>query len=44
MTGRGSYKMGGGASEVLSLRKGRGADIFLAVLKGGHNKFGDVFT
>ena len=39
ITGRGGYKMGGGgAREVLPLRKG-GAEKVLAMLKGGHKKF-----
>ena len=28
-----------GVCEVLPLRKGGGAEFFLAMLKGGHNKF-----
>ena len=37
ITGRGGYKLqeGGGVSEVLLLQKKGGADLFLAVLKGG---------
>ena len=43
ITGRGGYKMGGGAREVLPLRKG-GAEKVLAMLKGGgHKKFGGSF-
>ena len=38
ITGRGGYKTGGGAREVLPLRKGL-AEKVLAMLKGGHNKF-----
>ena len=34
----GGYKMGGGAREVLPLRKG-GVEKVLAILKGGHKKF-----
>ena len=34
ITGRGGYKTGGGAREVLPLRKG-GAEKVLAILKGG---------
>ena len=34
--------MGGGAREVLPLRKG-GAEKVLAILKGGHNKFWGCF-
>ena len=42
--GGGGYKTGGGAREVLPLRKG-GAEKLLAVLKGGGTKsFGVVFT
>ena len=40
--GGGGYKMGGGACEVLPLRKG-GAEKLLAMLKGGHNKFWGSF-
>ena len=39
--GRGGYIKGGGASEVLPLRK-RGAER-LAMLKGGHKKFWGSF-
>ena len=39
--GRGGYKTGGGACEVLPLRKGRGGS--LAMLKGVHNKFWGSF-
>ena len=35
---------GGGACEVLSLRKGGGAGKVLAMLKGGHNKFWGSFN
>ena len=42
-TGRGGYKTGGGACEVFPLRKG-GAEKVLAMLKGGTNSFGVVFT
>ena len=38
----GGYKTGGGAREVLPLRKG-GAEKVLAILKGGHKKFWDRF-
>ena len=34
--------MGGGAPEVLPLRKG-GAEKVLAMLKGGHNRFWGSF-
>ena len=37
ITGRGGYKTGGGAHEVLPLRKG-GAEKVLAMLKGGAQK------
>ena len=37
ITGRGGYKTGGGAREVLPLRKG-GAQKVLAMLKGGAQK------
>ena len=37
ITGRGGYKTGGGACEVLSLRKG-GVEKVLAMLKGGTQK------
>ena len=41
--GGGGYKMGGGeAREVLPLRK-RGEEKVLAMLKGGHKKFGGSF-
>ena len=43
----GGYKTGGGggAREVLPLRKGGGgAEKVLAMLKGGHKKFWVVFT
>ena len=44
ITGRGGYKTGGGAREVLPLRK-RGAEKVLAMLKGGHKKFwGSFYT
>ena len=48
ITGRGGYKRGGGgAREVLPLRKGGwGGEIVLAMLKGGgggHNKFWGSF-
>ena len=36
--------MGGGACEVLSLRKGGGAEKVLAMLKGDKKSFGVVFT
>ena len=41
ITGRGGYKTGGGAREVLPYEKGGGgvAEKVLAMLKGGHNKF-----
>ena len=41
ITARGGYKMGGGAREVLLLRKGGGGREVLAMLKGGggQNKF-----
>ena len=42
ITGRGGYKTGGGAREVLPLRKG-GAEKVLAMLKGGHKKFWGSF-
>ena len=43
ITGRGATKReGGGAREVLPLRKG-GAEKVLAMLKGGHNKFWGIF-
>ena len=43
ITGRGGgYKTGGGAHEVLPLRKG-GAEKVLAMLKGGHKKFRGSF-
>ena len=42
ITGRGGYKTGGGAREVLPLRKG-GAQKVLAMLKGGHKKFWGSF-
>ena len=43
ITGRGGgYKTGGGAREVLPLRKG-GAETVLAILKGGHKKFWGSF-
>ena len=35
--------MGGGAREVLPLRKGGGAEKVLAMLKGGHKKFRGSF-
>ena len=38
----GGYKTGGGAREVLHLRKG-GAEKLLAILKGGHKKFWGSF-
>ena len=38
ITGRGGHKTGGGAREVLPLRKG-GAEKVLAMLKGGHKMF-----
>ena len=38
ITGRGGYQTGGGAREVLPLRKGE-AEKVLAMLKGGHKKF-----
>ena len=38
ISGRGGYKTGGGAREVLPLRKG-GEEKVLAMLKGGHKKF-----
>ena len=38
----GGYKTGGGAREVLPLRKG-GAEKVLAMLKGGHKKFRGSF-
>ena len=38
----GGYKMGGGAHEVLPLRKG-GAEKVLAMLKGGTKSLGVVF-
>ena len=39
ITGRGGYKMGGGAREVLPLQKGGGgAGKVLAALKGGAQK------
>ena len=43
--GEGGYKTGGGACEVLPLRKG-GVKKVLAMLKGGGgtNSFGVVFT
>ena len=45
ITGRGGYKTGGGgAHEVLPLRKGGGAEKVLAMLKGGTTSFGVVFT
>ena len=42
----GGYKTGGGACEVLPLRKGGGAEKVLAMLKGGGGttSFGVVFT
>ena len=43
ITGRGGYKTGGGAREVLPLRKG-GAEKVLAILKGGHKQFWGCFT
>ena len=43
ITGRGGYKTGGGAHEVLPLRKG-GAENVLAMLKGGHKKFWGSFN
>ena len=43
ITGRGGYKTGGGgACEVLPLRKG-GAEKVLAMLKRGHKKFWGSF-
>ena len=42
ITGRGGYQTGGGAREVLPLRKG-GAEKVLAMLKGGHKKFWGSF-
>ena len=40
----GGYKTGGGgAREVLPLRKGGGAEKVLAMLKGGHKKFWGSF-
>ena len=42
--GRGGYKTGGGACEVLPLRKGGGAQKVLAMLRGGGTRsFGVVF-
>ena len=38
ITGRGGYETGGGAREVLPLRKG-GAEKVLAMMKRRHNKF-----
>ena len=38
ITGRGGYKMGGGAREVFPLRKGEGGTFFRHA-EGGHNKF-----
>ena len=44
ITGRGGYKMGGGAREVFPLRKGGGgAENVLAILKEGHKKFWGSF-
>ena len=43
ITGKGGYKTGGGAREVLPLRKGGGAEKVLAMLKGGHKKFWSCF-
>ena len=40
--GGGGYKTGGGACEVLPLRK-RGVEKVLAMLKGGHNEFWGSF-
>ena len=40
--GGGGYKTGGGAREVLPLRKG-GAEKVLAMPKGGHKKFWGSF-
>ena len=42
ITGMGGYKMGGGAREVLPLRKG-GMDKVLAIVKGGDKKFWGIF-
>ena len=39
----GGYKTGGGAREVLLLRKGGGAEKVLAILKGGHKNFWGSF-
>ena len=38
ITVRGDYKTGGGAPEVLPLRKGGGGNSF-SHAEGGHNKF-----
>ena len=43
ITGRGGLQNGGGAREVLPLRKGGGAEQVLAMLKGGHKKFWGSF-
>ena len=45
ITGRGGLQngMGGGASEVLPLRKGEAENV-LAMLKGATKSFGVVFT
>ena len=40
----GGVKTGGGARDVLPLRKGEGAEKVLAMLKGGTKSFGVVFT
>ena len=43
LRGGGGYKTGGGAREVLPLRKG-GAEKVLAMLKGGHKFWGSFYT
>ena len=45
ITGRGGYKTGGGACEVLPLGKGGGAEKSFSHAEGGGTKsFGVVFT